>query len=134
MVAIHHLNLVTVMMALKLQQQKKKKKQPRPRRVWVQPYLQRRVEQGHYHNLMQELSNEVPELFKNFTRMENHLFDHIVDRVTPIIEKKHTYYRKPLDPGLRVAITLRFLATGDSYYSLGYAFRVAHNTISGIVP
>lgn len=33
-----------------------------------------------------------------------------------------------------MAITLRFLATGDSYKSLSYAFRVAHNTISYSVP
>ncbi|KAK4322697.1 hypothetical protein Pmani_006493 [Petrolisthes manimaculis] len=37
-------------------------------------------------------------------------------------------------PALRVAITLRFPATGNSYKSLGYAFRVAPNTISLIVP
>ena len=29
-----------------------------------------------------------------------------------------------------MAITLRFLACGDSYHSPSYAFRVTHNTIS----
>ncbi|MCP3882082.1 MAG: transposase family protein, partial [Sulfitobacter sp.] len=35
--------------------------------------------------------------------------------------------------GLKVAITLKFLAIGDSYSSLRYSFRVAHNTISPVV-
>lgn len=42
--------------------------------------------------------------------------------------------REPLDPGLKVAITLRFLATGESYHSLAFSFRVAHNSISLFVP
>ena len=104
------------------------------RSCWVQPYLQRRVEQGNYENLMQELKNETPELFRNFTRTSGCMFDEIVEKVTPYIEKEETFFRKPLPPGLRVAITLRFLATGETYTSLQYTFRVAHNTISGIVP
>ena len=92
------------------------------------------MEQGNYENLMQELKNETPELFRNFTRTSGCMFDEIVEKVTPYIEKEETFFRKPLPPGLRVAITLRFLATGESYISLQYSFRVAGNTISGIVP
>ena len=83
---------------------------------------------------MSELAAENPILYRNFTRMPEELFNTIVERVTPCIQKKTTLWRKPLEPGLRVAITLRFLATGDSYLSLAYSFRVAHNTISKIVP
>nr|CAI5858980.1 unnamed protein product [Callosobruchus analis] len=35
---------------------------------------------------------------------------------------------------MRLAITLRFLATGDSYKSLMYLFQVSYLTISLIVP
>lgn len=42
--------------------------------------------------------------------------------------------RAPLEPGLKLVITLRYLATGDSYRSLAYNFRVAHNTISTFIP
>ena len=42
--------------------------------------------------------------------------------------------RRPLEPGLKLVITLRFLATGDSFRSLSYSFRVAHNTIALFVP
>ena len=83
---------------------------------------------------MQELNRVCPKLYKNFTRIDRQLFDEIVERVTSYIEKKRTWWRKPIPPGLRVAVTLRLLATGDSYKSLQYSFRVAHNTISQIVP
>lgn len=92
------------------------------------------MEYGHYDNLMQELSRECPELYKNFTRIDCQLFDEVVERVTPLIQKKQTFWHKPIPPGLHVAITLRFLATGDSYRSLQYSSQVAHNTISHIVP
>lgn len=116
------------------EQQEAQKRRRKRRRVWVEPYLHRRMEQGHYNNLMEELANEAPELFKNYTRTSKALFDEIVERVTPHIKKQTTWWRDPLEPGLRVAITLRFLATGDSYMTLQYSFRVSHNTISGIVP
>lgn len=53
--------------------------------------------------------------------------------MTPRIKKKDTWFQKALPPALKVAITLRYLATGDSYHSLMYSFRVAHNTISYII-
>ncbi|KAJ8028630.1 hypothetical protein HOLleu_30927 [Holothuria leucospilota] len=40
--------------------------------------------------------------------------------------------RTALEPGHRLAITLRYMASGDSYTSLSYNFRVADNTI-GVV-
>lgn len=42
-------------------------------------------------------------------------------------------YRKALEPRLKLAVTLRYLATGDSYKTLMYGFRVPSNTISLIV-
>ncbi len=61
------------------------------------------------------------------------MFFELVDRLSPRIEKQDTWYWKALQPGLKVAITLWYLATGDSYHSLMYNFQVAHNTISSIV-
>ena len=110
-----HLNTVT---AVALEMLLPEKKPRRKRRVWSWPYLQRRTQHGHYDNLMSELYTESPELYRNFTRMDRDMFNEIVQAVTPIIEKKHTYWRKPIDPSTRVAITLRFLATGNSYKSL----------------
>ena len=42
--------------------------------------------------------------------------------------------RDPVSPGVKLAVTLRHLATGDSYTTLQYAFRVASLTINKFVP
>ena len=42
--------------------------------------------------------------------------------------------RDPVSPGVKLAVTLRHLATGDSYITLQYAFRVASPTIEKFVP
>ena len=110
------------------QQQKKKKRQKRS------PYLRRRQDHGHFTNLMKELAEEDPMLYRNFLRFDKDTFYEIVERVRPLIEKQTTWWREPFDVGLRVGVTLRFLATGDTYKSLGYAFRVAPNTLCSIIP
>ena len=43
-------------------------------------------------------------------------------------------YRRPLEPGLKIAITLRFLATGNLFQSMEFGWRSAHNTIGKFVP
>ena len=42
--------------------------------------------------------------------------------------------RTPLEPGLKLVVTLRYLATGNSYKSLEYSFRVSNSTISQFIP
>jgi hypothetical protein len=105
----------------------------RRRSLWTREWLVRRPAFGAYKHLMQELQREDRAGFKNYLRMSPELFDEIVERLTPHIEKKDTAMRKAISPAERLAITLRYMATGNSYHSLMYEFRVAHNTISIIV-
>ena len=42
--------------------------------------------------------------------------------------------RQPIDPEIKIAITLRFLATGESYKSLMYQFRPHSSAISKFIP
>ena len=132
----HYLTSAMVLAAYMQDEEDEERRQKRKkrRREWVRPYLRRRVAQGHYENLMHELCGEEKEMYKNFLRLDEQLFNEIVERVRPHIERATTNFRDPLEVGLRVAITLRFLATGNSYKSIGYSFRVAPNTISSIVP
>lgn len=133
-----NLTMATAMFALQLQQLQQPavppKKNRKKRSVWVRPYLLRRPQYGHYETLMMELEREDAVLYKNFLRLDAAMFHDLVDKVTPYIQKKVTYFRKPLEPALKVAVTLRFLATGDSFKTLGFQFRVAPNTISCFVP
>jgi len=111
-----------------------RRRRRRRRTCWVREWIARRPEHGQYHKLMVELQAEDVPAFRNFLRMDPAMFQELILRVGPRIEKQHTFCRRPLEPGLKLAITLRFLATGDSYHSLMYSFRVAHNTISLFIP
>ena len=106
----------------------------RPRAIWCREWLTRRSMHGDYHHLLQELNREDTKGYKNFLRINPELFGEMVDRLTPILAKKATRMREPLSVGLMLTITLRFLATGDSYTSLQYSFRVSKPAICRLVP
>ena len=86
----------------------------RKRSVWVKLWLQRRPLHGQYEQLMKELHAEDVSGFNNFMRMEPQAFHELLTRIAPRITKQDTNYRKALEAGLKLAITLRFLATGNS--------------------
>ncbi|XP_067633210.1 uncharacterized protein [Eurosta solidaginis] len=60
-------------------------------------------------------------------------FDFLVERLTPYICKKKTVFRKPISVGERIAVTLRYLATGDSFSSLMSVFLLGKTTICKII-
>ena len=62
------------------------------------------------------------------------MFDYIVNRVGPTIERKNTRFRRAIPVEQQVAIALRYVATGESYTSLEFRFRVSNQLISSIVP
>jgi len=107
----------------------------RRRRFWRRRWLSldRRLEVGYYNQLMTELELEGEGDFKNLMRMEPAMFREILDRVRPRITGTTTNWRKPLEPGLKLALTLRHLATGEDYHSLRFQWRCAHNTISLVI-
>ncbi len=104
-------------------------RQRRQRRWWCKPWLLRRPAFGQFEHLMVEMAVEDPAGIQNFVRCETAMFQEMVERLTLIISKQDTNYRKALDPGLKVAITLCYMASGDSSKSLQYGFRVAYNTM-----
>lgn len=60
-------------------------------------------------------------------------FEILLAKIKPMIIKQ-TKLRIPISPKMRLVITLRYLATGDSYRSLHYLFKVSTSAISLIVP
>jgi len=100
--------------------------------VWAKDWLQRRVLYGQYEKLIVEIREEDPRGHMNYMRISSELFQELLERVGPKLDKKDTFMRKALHPGHRLAIALRYMASGDSYQSLSYSSRVAHNTISKV--
>ncbi|XP_058623365.1 uncharacterized protein LOC131534485 [Onychostoma macrolepis] len=60
-------------------------------------------------------------------------FDFLLGKVKHLITKQDTKMRLAIPPGERMSLTLRFLATGESFKSLRFQYRVGTSTISQIV-
>ncbi|XDV13001.1 hypothetical protein PO909_001525 [Leuciscus waleckii] len=57
----------------------------------------------------------------------------VLNKVAPLITKQDTNMRLSISAKERLVLTLRFLATGESFTSLNFQFRVGKSTISQIV-
>ena len=76
-----------------------------------------------------ELRHEDPASFFNFLWVPPKMFDELLARLGPRCTKQDTRYRNDIEPGLKIAVTLRHLASSDKYYSMNFNFRVPHYTI-----
>ena len=79
---------------------------------------------------MVKLRNEDQKAFKNFLRMTLEMYDELLERVGHRITKHYPSCRTFLEPGLKLTLTLRHLASGSSYSAMQYGWRVPHNTQS----
>ena len=107
---------------------KKRKK----KRTWARRWMLRRT-LGCYSQLLRELADEDPPSYKNWLRMDQHNFNILLSLVEPTLTRQDTVMREAIPAGERLAITLRYLATGHSFSSLEYVFRVSRHSISKIV-
>ena len=67
-------------------------------------------------------------------RMTPEFFEIIKTRLEPCLARQATNYRAPISVGEKLALTIRYLATGESYTSLSCQFRVGRSTISKFLP
>jgi len=61
-------------------------------------------------------------------------FDALLQLIDGMIKKQDTKMRMAIPTASKLEITLRYLATGDSFKSLEYLFRVPEPTFSLFVP
>lgn len=71
---------------------------------------------------------------ENIRTLQQTDFEYLLRMIGGQISKVDTYMRKSISAQDRLAVTLRYLATGDSYASLQYTFRISKQAISIIVP
>ncbi len=72
--------------------------------------------------------------FKNFFRMSSCTFEQLLNMIAPKIKKMDTNMREAIPAHERLGVTLRFLASGDSYHSLQNTLNISKQVISKIVP
>ena len=87
--------------------------QLRRRRCLIREIFQSHDGYGAFETLFNVLRND-RELFFHYIRMTHERFDHILSVVKEQIEKKDTCFRKSIPPTTRLAITLRYLASGET--------------------
>lgn len=110
----------------------------RNRKVYMRQWISRREERGVFHQLIRELEVGDVVVYKEFFRMTKEQFSFLLGKVSPLIQKKEqpppiNAVRATIQPDERLAVTLRYLATGETYHSLEYSFRISRQTISSIV-
>uniref|UniRef100_A0A671KRG4 DDE Tnp4 domain-containing protein n=1 Tax=Sinocyclocheilus anshuiensis TaxID=1608454 RepID=A0A671KRG4_9TELE len=109
------------------------KYQKKNRRCWVHETLQRREELGESHTLIRELSS-FEDKFYSYFRMSQYQFQGILDIVKEDISKSQTNFRNPISARDRLAVCLRYLATGDSYKTVYLNYRLGKSTVATIIP
>ncbi|XP_057314357.1 uncharacterized protein LOC130655608 [Hydractinia symbiolongicarpus] len=122
-------SIIIASIALLLDEEETKKKQSK----WTRPWLQRRKVDGAFHTLFKELKEEDLEGFKGYVRMDVGQFDELVHLLAPVLHQQDTNMRECIKPEEMCCITLRYLASGESFRSLEYQFRISKKAISYIV-
>ncbi|XP_075707214.1 uncharacterized protein LOC142741765 [Rhinoderma darwinii] len=74
-----------------------------------------------------------PDKFLSYCRMSVQSFDRLLADLRPGLIFQDTTMRRCISPEERLIVTLRFLATGNSFASLHFQFLLGCSTISKIV-
>lgn len=105
------------------------------RKWWVRPWILKRDEKGAFSLVNEEFeAADDTESFKGFLRMDKETFEKLLSLVKEDIMKEATHLRVTILAKSRLILTLRFLATGESFRSLQFTFRIGLSTISRIIP
>lgn len=110
------------------------RKKTRKKRVWIRDWIRRRSTLGVSELLLKEISTEDPDSYRNFMRLSVEKFQELLNLVKPKLTKSETWMRSPISPQIKLEVTLRYLATGDSFASLQYLYRLPKCTISVFLP
>lgn len=112
-----HVEFSAACVALVLLRRRLKRKQGKKqnRECWVKDWIKNREKYGVMNSLLPQLRSNDEKCYKNFLRMTPLEFDMLLQKVKPFIEKQNTFMRKSIPANERLALTLRFLATGKKY-------------------
>lgn len=105
---------------------------PKEKRLWVHKALRKRKEEGEYWTLYKELEDDEVKFFQYF-RMSKSKFSCLLEKVEGDLLKKNTSFREAIPPKEKLAVCLRFLATGDSFRTISLSYRLGHSTVHNIV-
>lgn len=124
-------NAIVVAAALMLDEVEEESKK---RKVWARKFWFRGASNPYYEKLMSDLSAEGADFFKHFAHITQHDFEELCGKVRNRVQRQYTVMRAPISVEERVALTLKYLACGDSISTLSQLFRISPASINKIVP
>ena len=95
----------------------------RQRNIRTRAWMKRRAERGAYVQLVQELATENEVAYRRY----------LLHRIENTITRKDTVMRDAISARERLCITLRYLATGETFSSFESQFRASRTAISYII-
>jgi hypothetical protein len=109
---------------------REKRKSGRKCRNWIA----RRESLGASNCLFCLFSSEDPQKYKKHMRVSVEKFDELLWLMESYISKTDTVMKAAIPARLKLEVTLRFLASGDSFSPLALLFRIPPFTISRCLP
>ena len=105
------------------------------RRGKTRSWIKRRSEKGYFNNIVRELMVEDTAAYRDMMRMSYEDFTTILTAIEHYIIPQQVTRggHKVIAPAERLTLTIRFLATGETYRSLCFQFRISVSAISYIV-
>lgn len=104
------------------------------RRKWTRDWLDASRGMCSTTGLVEELRIGDKYNFSNFLRMDESKFDCLLQSISSKISRTDSLMRACISARSKLIVTLRFLATGESYTSLAYQSRISKQAISRFVP
>ena len=102
------------------------------KKIWVRPWLSNRRNSGAFHVLFSDLKLD-NQAFKEYLRLDKTQFEVLLQKVYKHLIKQDTNMRECIKPEEMCCLTLRYLASGESFRSLEFQFRIGRKTISSII-
>ena len=106
----------------------------KPHRGKTRSWIKRRRDRGYFNNIIRELRIEDRFGFREMFRMDVIDFEYVLGKISDIISPKERLGgTDSIQSDERLALTLRFLATGETFQSLSFEFRILLNAVFYIV-
>ncbi|KYN02264.1 hypothetical protein ALC62_06902 [Cyphomyrmex costatus] len=114
-----------------LRKNARKKPYKKKKQHWIAPLFQIRSQHGFYHASLPKLHLEDIR-FHNYFRMFATQLEALLSIVCPHLQKQD-FIREAITPAERLALTLRYLASGDSMTSMTFQYLMGKTTVCNIV-
>ena len=111
----------------------RRRRRRRARAYWEHPLRTTRLREAYglydsYVMRLLEMHDDVT--FKAYTRLDRATFMELLDRVTPDLNPHPHTPRAPLPAGMKLLITLRYMAAGTPIADLAHTYRCGRSTIN----